>query len=507
MNIPLLNKMSEWNAQFFREIKGRLKTRSVMIAVLASLLGQAMVMIVFSQSKTKCIAADDYCAAYNLQFQWSGAFTFLEWSLPFILLVCGVYLLSGDMAKERRRGTMNFIRLSPQSSQNIFLGKLLGVPILVYLGVALAIPMHLVSGLGSGRSLIGILAIYSLWAAGCCLFYTTALLVTFLSNAELGEQSQAGAGGFSASVLAMPYISLIYGSWDFYSSTYSPDWKWFFLPIGLVPIFAYGLTMVTLGTASYWIWQALNRRYQNPNSTLLSKRQSYLLTASLQILLLGFFWPEISTHASILQGQLFFVSIVNLFGFLALIMALSPHRQTCLDWARYRHQQEFRRSLLQDLIWGEKSPAVLAIAVNLAITTAIWMPWVLLWPEGEEKIAAFGGMLICANLILIYGAIAQLVLLSKFPKRGSLATSTVFASIGLPIFIVLVSSHADKIVPIYWMFAVFGGAFWAIGEASAIGIFMAILGQWSMLGLLNFQLTRQLRKLGESHSQALLAGS
>ncbi|MGK7903180.1 MAG: hypothetical protein AB4352_17585 [Hormoscilla sp.] len=503
MNIPLLNQMSEWNAQFFREIKGRMKTRSVMIAVLASLVGQAMLMMVCSQSKCLRYAADKSCAAYEWQFQWSDAFTFLDWCLPFILLVCGVYLLIGDMAKERRRGTMNFIRLSPQSSQNIFLGKLLGVPVLVYLGVALGIPLHLVSGLGSGRSLIGILAIYSLWAAGCCLFYTTALLVNFLSNPEWGEQSQAGGGGFLASMLAMPYISLLYGSWDFYSSTYTPDWEWFFLPIGSVPIFAYGLAMVTLGMASYWIWQALNRRYQNPNSTLLSKQQSYWLTASFQILLLGFFWPEISDNTTVLQGQLFFVSIVNLFAFLALIMALSPHRQACLDWARYRHQQESHRSLLQDLIWGEKSPAVLAIAVNLAITTAIWMPWVLRWPEGEEKIAAVGGMLICANLISIYGAIAQLVLLSKLPKRGSLATSTVFASLLLPLVVVV----QEKTTPMFLMFAIFGSAFWAIGEASAIGIFMAILGQWSILGLLNFQLTRQLRKFGESHSQALLAGS
>jgi len=504
MNIPLLNQMSEWNAQFFREIKGRLKTRSVMIAVLASLLGQAMLMMVCFQSKCLRYAADRSCAAYEWQFQWSDAFIFLTWCLPFILLVCGVYLLIGDMAKERRRGTLNFIRLSPQSSQSIFLGKLLGVPVLVYLGVALAIPLHLVSGLASGMTWTWILAVYSLWAAGCCLFYTTALLLTFLGNPEWGEQSQAGGGGFLASMLAMPYISLIHGSWALYSSIYTPDWKWFFLPIGSVPIFAYGLTMVTLGTASYSIWQALNRRYQNPNSTLLSKKQSYWLTASLQILLLGFFWPVLSwSDGEQLLGLLFFVSIVNLFAFLALIMAISPHRQTCLDWARYRHQQEFRRSLLQDLIWGEKSPAVLAIAINLALTAAIWMPWVLLWPENGEKMAAVGGMLICANLISIYGAIAQLVLLSKLPKRGSLATSTVFASLLLPLVVVV----QEKTTPMFLMFAIFGSAFLAIGEASAIGIFMAILGQWSILGLLNFQLTRQLRKFGESHSKALLAGS
>ncbi|MBC6474794.1 MAG: hypothetical protein GDA48_19960 [Hormoscilla sp. GM102CHS1] len=82
MNIPLLNQMSEWNAQFFREIKGRLKTRSVMISVLASLLGQAMLMMVCSQSKCLRYAADRSCAVYDWQFQWSIAFRFLDWCLP-----------------------------------------------------------------------------------------------------------------------------------------------------------------------------------------------------------------------------------------------------------------------------------------------------------------------------------------------------------------------------------------------------------------------------------------
>ncbi|MBC6454669.1 MAG: hypothetical protein GDA43_16900 [Hormoscilla sp. SP5CHS1] len=394
MNIPLLNQMSEWNAQFFREIKGRLKTRSVMISILASLLGQAMLMMVCSQSKCLRYAADRSCAVYDWQFQWSIAFRFLDWCLPFILLVCGVYLLIGDMAKEKGRGTLNFIRLSPQSSQSIFLGKLLGVPVLVYLGVGIAIPLHLLSGIADGRSWTWMLAIYSLWAAGCCLFYTAALILTLLSNAQLGELALAGGGGFLASMLAMPYINIISSSWDFYSSTYPyrPDINWFFLPIGSVPILVYGLTMATLLMASYWIWQALNRRYQNPNSTLLSKKYSYWLMASFQVWLLGFLWPFLSSSdGKELLGGLFFVSIVNLFAFLALIMAISPHRQTCLDWARYRHQQESRRSLLQDLIWGEKSPAVLAIAVNLALTAAIWMPWVLFWPENDEKMAAVGG--------------------------------------------------------------------------------------------------------------------
>ena len=51
------------------------------------------------------------------------------------LLVMGTYLLIADLSREERRGTLNFIRMSPESAKNILLGKLLGVPILVYFTV------------------------------------------------------------------------------------------------------------------------------------------------------------------------------------------------------------------------------------------------------------------------------------------------------------------------------------------------------------------------------------
>ena len=52
-----------------------------------------------------------------------------------------------DLAKEEQRGTLNFIRLSPQTEQSILFGKMLGVPSLVYLFIILSIPLHLWSGI------------------------------------------------------------------------------------------------------------------------------------------------------------------------------------------------------------------------------------------------------------------------------------------------------------------------------------------------------------------------
>ena len=160
----LLLSFSDWNPQFFREVKGRLKNRNLTLTVLSSFLLQFALLFYFwaALPAPKVTPSSRYCtgkAIYtywhdcvldaqgnvlvNWQIWWTDLFQALTWILPFILLIAGVYLLISDLAKEEQRGTLNFIRLSPQASQTILLGKLLGVPLLVYLGVLLAVPLHL----------------------------------------------------------------------------------------------------------------------------------------------------------------------------------------------------------------------------------------------------------------------------------------------------------------------------------------------------------------------------
>ncbi|MHC5719890.1 MAG: ABC transporter permease, partial [Nostoc sp.] len=74
-----------------------------------------------------------------------------------------------------------------------------------------------------------------------------------------------------------------------------------------------------------------------------------------------------------------FLTVYNLVLILSLIAVLSPHRQDVQDWARYRHQGvSSHKSVWQDLIWSEKSPALVAIAINLIIVTIPWLVWVSL---------------------------------------------------------------------------------------------------------------------------------
>jgi hypothetical protein len=72
-----------------------------------------------------------------------------------------------------------------------------------------------------------------------------------------------------------------------------------------------------------------------------------------------------------------------------------------------------------------------------------------------------------------------------------------------PVILGLLSLYPEK-SPGLWLFTPFAWA--SIEHASATSIFLALLGQWSILTLFSLQMTRQLRRAGESASIAMLAG-
>lgn len=510
MRLTLLNQLGEWNPQFFREIKGQFKSRNLFLVVASSFVTQFLLLIVFS--KQECIRyVGSNCAQYEQHIQWMFIFRSLNGILPLFLLVCGVYLLIGDVAKEERKGTLNFIRLSPQSSQSILTGKILGVPALLYLAIALTIPLHLVSGLADGKPLFGILGIYLLWGVGSALFYSAALLYTLQCSASCEPKSLAGAGSLLAFFLASPYISILDFSFNLYSSGSDFNgWQWFFLPLGSQSLLAFAWLLITVSVATYWFWQATNRRFRNSNTTLLSKVQSYWLVCSLQIWLLGFTLSgNISDDSQLFIGG-FVLFVFNPISLLIINAALSPCRQVLQDWARYRHQGNStqNKSLLQDLIWGEKSPPLLAIALNLLITVVIWIPWIFLqpqqvWDQGEWTMAKLlVGVLMTINAVLIAAAITQFLLLMKATTRNIFAVGSVGAAIFLPL--VAVGFWGIELFKLSFVWFLSPLPIIGLGTASVTTVFLGLLTQFGVLGLLVLQLTRNIRKIGESGSKALL---
>ncbi|NEP78983.1 MAG: hypothetical protein F6K39_12915 [Okeania sp. SIO3B3] len=505
---PFVN-LFNWNPQLFREIKGRLKTRNVAIAISASLISQFIVMMVFREMLPPmfvqyCIQVRPYCTDIDWSHWWADIFITLSSILLTLMLIGGVYMLVADLAKEQRLGTLNFIRLSPQSSQKILLGKLLGVPILIYLAGAISLPLHLWANISSDLPLDWLFGFYGALVAACFFFYNASVFFVFLGV------TQAWLAAAITGILLFPFILIL--------QLYTDD----------IPniIATYQMNVLLIGgaiiisgviLANYWIWQAVNRRYRNPNATVISKKQSYWLIGCFQVYLLLFFLvANIHNLTYVAEEYLIVFCTLNLFWFLLVIAMLSPQRQSIQDWARYRHQQVNNDettiikgaaiSLKQDLIWSEKSPALVAIGINLVITAVMGISWILFWQDNTIKLSAILTLILSFNLILIYAAIAQFILLIKVKKPAIWAIGILGGLIFIqPLVLIIFITHPVQ-SPNLWLLSTF--PWLSIGQDSlAIApMLIAIISQWSILTLLTFLLTRKIQKLGASDSQKLLTG-
>ena len=556
MTNNLMKKLGEGNPQLFREVKGRLKTRNGAIAMAVSVFSQLLLVFAFVEKLpglgivrhrycTGGMEAKSYYAKYqclmdaygkpdiNWQLWWTDIFIWMSAIGIFTLLIVGTYMLISDLDREERRGTLNFIRLSPQSTQIILTGKLLGVPILLYVATIGAMPLHLWSGVAAQVPVGLIFTFYGVTFASCIFFYSAALLFGLVSSWMGGFQAWFASGMllfFMTGTTAMRILETpidvlnllspstllaylvpeqfvgyvrIFGNNADDLLSYLHDWRWFHLQIGSNEVAAAGFMLLNYGLWTVWIWQALNRRFRNPNTTTLSKAHSYWLVGGLEVLIVGF--APLYGSSNDFSESLSLLLLCNLFLFAGLMAALSPGRQVCIDWARYRHQSDAnRKHLWQDLMWGEKSPAVVAIALNLIEAHLIILPWVLLHQNSGYKMEAIGYLLLSMSVLMLYASIAQLMLLMKTQKRGLWAASTVGAAICLPPFMLGVLSISPGESNLLWMLTAFPWA--AFKYASAMTFVVSFVGQLGAVGMLNWQLRRQLRLAGESASKALIAG-
>ncbi|HEY9609601.1 ABC transporter permease [Allocoleopsis sp.] len=567
MSLPWLDQLGESNPQLFREIKGRLIPRNILIATAVSLVSQLILLMSFSSqlpvpNQSATAIYNRYCTetaqqqystpiclsdgfngfVINWSLWWKDVFIWLSIMGIFALLLVGTYMLIGDLAKEERRGTLNFLRLTPQSSTSILIGKMLGVPILLYWVGFLAVPLHFVAGLSGEIPLPLIFGYYGVLGASCLFFYSLALLFGLVGKWLGGFQPWLGSGVLllflypmtmmlanSSYTTRSPLDWLLLFNPEFVlpyligshsldaSATPNPSYtyglrelKFFYLPVGSSGWGMAGLMVFNYGLWTYWIGQGFKRCFHNPTATLLGKQQSYWLTACFEAVLLGFALnPEVTSWKNYARGAFDHFQILlvfNLLLFLYLIAALSPQRQAMQDWARYRHKEQSvrRRGVFLDLIWGERSPSLVAVALNLAIASSILLPWMLLWPESEYKIPAFWGLLVSSSLTILYATVAQLMLLMKTPKRAIWAAASLGGLIVVPPIIFGFFSITPTINPGIWLFSAFPWV--SLENVTGFSVFLAVIGQSLTFGLLSLQLTRQLKKAGESSTKTLLSG-
>lgn len=515
MTLKLLDQIGNWNPQLFRELKGRLKIKNIALSFALSICGQLLLFLsLYVQPDVGTLDDQNF---------WLKLFVYLSIFSTIALLVAGTYLLVSDLDKEERCGTLNFIRLSPQSASTIFIGKILGVPILVYLTVILAVPLHVYSGLSARIPAHHILCFHIATLASCALFYSSAMLFGLTTSWLAGLQAWLASTVVLGSIwltFAMPSIGnaadlltflspaavlkqVVYQVNDSHHSNVDSlvggfdRVKWFHLPVGEYLISSTALSFLICAVATYWIWQGWQRRFPNPSTTVWSKRQSYLLVICYQLIILGF---ALQSNIVGVVNNNFFLLILTLIVFLASIATLTPERQALSDWVRYRQKivpsdrKLWRRYPILDLIWSEKSPAIVAIAIELLISILILTPCML-----PDKPYSFLLMIPCVNLILIYTTITQLCLFTKSRNREILAACTVGGAIVLPIVITsMFPITHQRSFAIFWsaVFPIFN-SWWVSGDE----IFLFAIVQLTVLVLLNLQLRRQLRLAGESASK------
>lgn len=562
----LINRIGNSNPQLFRELKGRLKLRNILLAFAISLLGQIILFMSFQSqlptqlsvfqkisnkyctgvnqySLPKCLRDELDKVIINWQLWFFDIFTWLSIIACLALLVAGTYLIINDLAIEQRRDTLNFIRLSPQPYHRILWGKMLGVPILLYVAVLVALPLHLWLGLNAQIPLYLIFSFYAVVIAASFCYYSAALLYGLVGSWLGNFQTWLGSGAllgyliFTKQAIAPnflpnsptimlaalnPYFLIPHPAIPATFSSIVPrftNFYWYVLPINKTfGVMCFALSLYFVG--AYFIWQSLERCFYDVNATMLSKKQSYALTFCFTFITLGCAnWQKLvfsySRGSYVIHENIALLMILNLGLFLYLIAALSPSRQTLQDWARYRHVSDVEKlnnpSLTNDLIWGEKSPGILAIAINATIViTCISLLILISHITTYEKINSLVALAFAGSLALIYSALTQLILFIKSEQSLWWAMGILVAVIVLPpILLALLFSNPGN-NSFVWLFSIVAPliALSPIGDyISGFTPVLAILGHFGILGFLVSQLMRKLQKAGESTTKALLFSS
>jgi hypothetical protein len=460
---------------------------------------------------------------------WFGAvFCVLTGVLGGALMGFGAFSISSNLAEEQRRGTFNFLRLSPRSPLTLLSGKFLGVPICLYCALLLALPLQLFSGMVAGYGwgyLFGFSVVLVAQTVGVYLLAVVCSLST--ANASLlAIQPWLLAGGVSLlnwitwsvafySRLAeqttsspllwftcfSPFLTLIY----FANNQMSWASNEINLAFGYFRInFAEYIALMLLHAVgwSYLLFAAIKRRYYNPRAALLKRTWSYPLTLIVVGTLMALCKPHSITESAVALDGVLVAGIAFLY-FIVLEMALSGDRQFLLDWLRFRQDEAVagrRRSQWQALLVSDNSPLTLTIGANLLLASTLFIFWYTsIFPDLWSNSKAWGilllSILIFIGSILLSVLVNQILLLHQ-PKRHLLRVSGNLMALVFPVLAFALGVIVEQ--------STFSGrGLWGLPPGAVLMACPVVLLAFvtTVLGIIHL---RQLIVLGRSESQPLL---
>ncbi|KPQ38567.1 MAG: hypothetical protein HLUCCO16_12265 [Phormidium sp. OSCR] len=550
----MYNQIGNANPQLMREIKSRFKTSKVLFTLSSSLALQGLVLFFYWTQLPVSIPHNNhynpYCypsASYNsfiitssdqpsrrqcledtaghIIISWTRWWLHISLALSMIaiavLLIGGLFFLIENLVEEQEKGNLNFIRLSPQPGYKIVLGKLLGVPFLLYLGVAAALPLHSVAATNGGFSLREILLFYTLVAAGIFSIYSLTMLYVMSG----GKQPLAFSlllGG-SLSYISFLTLSVLFylEQIDYYYYDLQSVAVWFNFRFPKSSIYSQAFWTVSFIVFSGLIFNIVSQRYQNPNSTLITKKQGYVLCAILNFYALGFLLDDSGDSQQFMLVSLKEsnnYSIFLLLLLIGLVISLSPGRQNLQDWARYRHRlsqlgAQSHYSLWQDLLWGEKSPSILAMAINITLSIATLGIWVLSWNhsllhEDGDPVLLSIGILILLGWLACYSVLVQCLSFTTTASkhRWVIGLVLILLVIGPHLLLTLFDPRSNDHQG--WVLFVFGGSLRLADSPDLLTeALYLLLAQALGIGLMLSLFTYELRQVGQSELKRLMRDS
>ena len=130
----VLDRIGDWNPQLMRELKCRLNPLNIAVSTIISFIAQAIILI-----------RSDPMSQRGTPYWWLSTCEILDTGIWLILAISGIYLISKDLDREIRHGTLDILKFTPTKPITILLGKILGVPILIYWAVFLMLPLQTIA--------------------------------------------------------------------------------------------------------------------------------------------------------------------------------------------------------------------------------------------------------------------------------------------------------------------------------------------------------------------------
>jgi hypothetical protein len=497
-----IDRVGEWNPQLFRELKSRLNWTTVIATVAVAIFFQVIGVGFF------------WATSSSFNNGINSGFYLLNWLIPIGLMLGGIYTIFSDLNQEEQRGTLNFIRLTPQSARSIFLGKMLGVPSLIYLGVLLTVPLHFFVGMCAGTNPLHILAWYGTIGVTTYLCLSVVVLYSLYSNKypilltllfALPVNTFVGLyNSSSISIIARQVIN----------TERSGLLSWCYLPIDRQIFLFDGLIICTFCLISYWIWVTIERKYINPASTSFKKVDSYWMNGQFQIWLLGFALPIVtqiddrSNDKFYVLATFYSISAIWVYCIIPLIL---PNKWSIQDWSRYRrehlthqHRQWWQQDLVRDLIWHDRSPILLAMPINLLIPAIVWgFCFGIFIPDLQWLAKSICGIIIVSILTMIHTVMIGLIFLrSKSKTTGAIPLIILMSVLPLCLgFLSVITFDAQMLGAGLLLFSPF--SWMGVTQLSILNIGMIIMGQIGILAGVTKLLQTRLHKLGRSETQVL----